>query len=80
MTNQLEEVFELINESLVCLGSGVFGVFNMITRGSLPEVLTYAGITTATAALILYYINARELRKVDANKIVLITGCDSGLG
>jgi 3-hydroxybutyrate dehydrogenase len=65
---------------LVCLGTGIFGLFNVTTRGSLQEIMMYAGITTAAATVILCYVNAREQRKVDASKVVLITGCDSGLG
>jgi short chain dehydrogenase len=80
MANPIEAAFELLNESLVYLGTGIFGLFNVTTRGNLQDIMMYAGITTAAATVILCYVNAREQRKIDANKVVLITGCDSGLG
>ncbi|XP_065076402.1 D-beta-hydroxybutyrate dehydrogenase, mitochondrial [Ochlerotatus camptorhynchus] len=72
----------LATEALFCVGSGVFGVMSILQRGGIGNLVKYVGLTTVTAGTLLLLLENRERRKrtYSERSVVIVTGCDSGLG
>ncbi|XP_050315712.1 D-beta-hydroxybutyrate dehydrogenase, mitochondrial [Anthonomus grandis grandis] len=74
--------FEILNELYTAVGAGVLGMLVLIQHGfrshQTLKCLSVVGLTSAS----LVYVFSREKQKIVANKkkVVVITGCDSGLG
>lgn len=55
---------------------------SILQRGGLGDVLKYVGLTTVAAGSLLLLLENRERRKrtFSERSVVIVTGCDSGLG
>ncbi|XP_021694992.1 D-beta-hydroxybutyrate dehydrogenase, mitochondrial [Aedes aegypti] len=75
-------ILSLAVEALFCVGSGAFGAMSILQRGGLSDVLKYVGLTTVAAGSLLLLLENRERRKrtFSERSVVIVTGCDSGLG
>ncbi|EFA06375.2 D-beta-hydroxybutyrate dehydrogenase, mitochondrial [Tribolium castaneum] len=75
-------VFEIVNELYIGVGAGVVGLAVLINHGyrtnQLLRTLTVSAISLAS--LIYVFQSSAELRQPSLKQIVLISGCDSGLG
>lgn len=73
-------LMRLVAETATCLGSGFFGLSYVLLDGNGVKIIKYISFT-AIGATILYTVVQRKRQKiVNERDIILITGCDSGLG
>lgn len=75
-------VFELINEFYIAMGSGPFG-FIIITKHGFQNnrLIRTVAFTALTAGCFIYLAqDVTRTVKSSRNKVIFITGCDSGLG
>ncbi|XP_053696414.1 D-beta-hydroxybutyrate dehydrogenase, mitochondrial [Sabethes cyaneus] len=77
----------LATETLFLLGTGAFGIMSVVQQGSNFDVLKYVTLTTGGSLLLLLVANRvsnagkKEEKQISREKlIVIVTGCDSGLG
>lgn len=68
------------NESITCIGAGIFGLTSVLRNGNLRSVTKYVGFSAIGAGLFLRFIRKPAKKIVNPKQVVLITGCDSGLG
>lgn len=74
--------FELLNELYIAMGSGPFG-FIIITKHGFQNnrLVRTAAFTLLTAGCFIYLAqDTTRMIKSSRNKVIFITGCDSGLG
>ncbi|XP_065169213.1 retinol dehydrogenase 7 [Atheta coriaria] len=73
--------FELANEFYIALGSGFWGIAVLINHGLQNQ--RYGGtfcLSTITAVCLIYLMNSETIMEASKRKIIVISGCDSGLG
>lgn len=69
------------NETWVCFGSGFCGMLSVLMTRNLCHIAQYAAYMGAGAGTMLALLNRyRPRRRVDRSHVVVVTGCDSGLG
>lgn len=74
------EVFQIINDVHIILGSGILGVMLLLKNGmhtQLAQTLFLAGITFASYRFIFL---TQQFVEASKDQVIFITGCDSGLG
>lgn len=71
---------QLLCESASCFGSGVFGLKYILLNGSGMKILKYVTFSTIGAGLVFSLIQRNRQKPINARNVILITGCDSGLG
>lgn len=74
------KLVQICNESLVCIGSGIFGLVSVLLSGGPKDYVRYVGYTTAGTIALFGILSRRQRRTVDSQHVVVVTGCDSGLG
>lgn len=74
------EIFNIINESLICLGTGVFGFISVLVNGKTTQYLEYLGLSLVGAGFLIKFLSEKPKATVNYKNVILITGCDSGLG
>ena len=79
-TALLVSIFNLFNESLICVGSGIFGLGSILFQGNARQCIKYTSYMLLGTGTLWTLRNFRQKRTVNENHIVFITGCDSGLG
>lgn len=79
-TITLPDALTVCNEIFVCLGSGICGCVAVMLSGSPTQYLQFAGYTAVGIGALLATLNFRQKRHVGPSNVVIITGCDSGLG
>lgn len=73
-------VLRLITETVTCLGSGPLGLSYLLCDGNYVKIVKYIGFTAIGASALYFLVQRKRQKKVDARNMILITGCDSGLG
>lgn len=74
--------FEIINELYIGVGAGVMGLAVLINHGyKTNQILgTFTVAAISIGSLIYVFQNSSEFKQPSLRKIILISGCDSGLG
>lgn len=70
----------LVSEAATCLGSGVLGLGYILCDGSYLKLSKFVGLSTIGAAVLYSTIQRNRQKEVNERNMILITGCDSGLG
>lgn len=65
---------------LCFFGSGFEGVAPKMIIENYKKYLQYAGYTVVGATALLAAIKLRQKKMVNSKNVIIITGCDSGLG
>lgn len=74
-------IFEFFNELLVAVGAGVAGIAVIFVNGfNSNNMIKTLFVTTITSICLIYAFQSSEQIKPNRDKIIFITGCDSGLG
>lgn len=74
-------IFEFCNEIFVAAASGVVGIFMLTYKGLLEaQYLRTLFVTTLTVGCLVYTFQSTDQIEPCPDKVVFITGCDSGLG
>lgn len=73
-------IVRLLCESVNCLGSGVLGLGFILLNGNGSKICQYITFSTIGAGLVVSLIRRNRQKTVNERNVVLITGCDSGLG
>lgn len=81
LTKFSRTTFELLNETFVAVSSGLLGLFVLITSDwNNNKLIPILLLSTLTIGCICYvYTDTETLIKLD-DKLIVITGCDTGLG
>lgn len=76
------DYFQIINELYISMAAGIGGLFILALGGatSAPGTFQTVAVTFLTLVGLLYLYQTRGKATPSRNKVVLITGCDSGLG
>uniref|UniRef100_A0A1Y1LKZ5 Uncharacterized protein n=1 Tax=Photinus pyralis TaxID=7054 RepID=A0A1Y1LKZ5_PHOPY len=73
--------FEVVNEIFIAVGSGVSGIVILVNHGlKTNATLRTLLVTTITVGCLMFTFQTKEMLKPSRKKVILITGCDSGLG
>ncbi|KAF5280349.1 hypothetical protein FQR65_LT03158 [Abscondita terminalis] len=81
MSSMAMASFEVINEMFIAVGTGLTGIVVLVNHGIKSNaILKTVMISTVTLTCMLFCFQARERARPSADKVIFITGCDSGLG
>ncbi|KAF5297075.1 hypothetical protein FQA39_LY02655 [Lamprigera yunnana] len=73
--------FEILNEFCIAAGSGITGLIILINHGMKTKEFVRTVFTiTITLGCLIFFFQTTESERATADKVVFITGCDSGLG
>lgn len=73
--------FEILNELFIAVGAGVLGIIVLIDDGIKNcHLLRTLLVTAVTVSSLGYVFQSSETAEPSLNKVIFITGCDSGLG
>lgn len=73
--------FEILNELYVGIGAGFFGMLVLMKHGfTHHQALRTLSVVSFSAVCLLYICQEPEKITPNKKKVVVITGCDSGLG
>lgn len=70
----------LFAETATCFGSGPLGLSYLLFDGNYVKITKYIGFTAIGATALYFAVQRKRQKRVDARNLILITGCDSGLG
>lgn len=74
-------LFEIINELYVAAASGLLGLTVLIHHGfATCHVVRTLTVTAITVGSLIYVFQTNEKSEPSKLKVIVITGCDSGLG
>lgn len=74
------EKFECFNNALVAAGGGVLGIFLIIYRGLNTESFKTLFVCGLSVTCLFYVFSTKEIVPLTNDKVIFISGCDSGLG
>lgn len=69
-----------MHELATCFGSGVLGMGYVLINGNTHNVLKYLTLSSIGAGFMYSLVQRNRKKTVNENNVILITGCDSGLG
>ena len=69
---------ETTKNLLLCCSA--FGFTMILAKGNLLGLARFVGLSAVSGAGMCYYLRAKEKKPVSHRDVILITGCDSGLG
>lgn len=73
-------VIRLVQEVATCFGSGVLGLSYMLIDGNGSKIFKYITLSSIGAGIMYSLIQRHHKKTVNDRNVILITGCDSGLG
>lgn len=75
----MTSIARLVSETATCLGTGILGLSYVLIKGNGIKIMKYLTFSSIGAG-VLYSLIQRNRQKQVNDKLILITGCDSGLG
>lgn len=76
----MANIARLVSEAATCLGSGVFGLSYVLIHGNGMKILKYITFSSIATGVLYSLIQRNRQKTVNERNVILITGCDSGLG
>lgn len=73
-------IVRLVAETATCFGSGVLGLSYVLVNGSGGKIFKYITFSSIGAGIVYSLIQRNRQKTVNERNVILITGCDSGLG
>lgn len=73
-------VIRLMHELATCFGSGVLGMGYVLFNGNANKIFKYLTFSSIGAGIMYSLVQRNRKKTVNENNVILITGCDSGLG
>lgn len=74
-------LFEIANELYVAAASGILGMTLLVHHGlSTCHIFRTFTVTAITIGSLIYVFQSNERAEPSKSKVIVITGCDSGLG
>lgn len=67
-------------ELATCFGSGVLGMGYVLINGNVNKIFKYLTLSSIGAGIMYSLVQRNRKKAVNENNVILITGCDSGLG
>ncbi|XP_031637542.1 D-beta-hydroxybutyrate dehydrogenase, mitochondrial [Contarinia nasturtii] len=77
---RMSSIIRLIYESVICFGSGILGFGYVLLDGNRSKILKYITFSWISAAVLCSLIQRNRQKTLSERNVILITGCDSGLG
>lgn len=74
------DIVRLVQETATCFGSGIFGLGYILKNGNGSKISKYLTFSTIGAGIMYAVIQRHRKKSVNEHNVILITGCDSGLG
>lgn len=76
----MTSIARLLSETATCLGTGIFGLSYVLIKGNGIKIMKYLTFASAGAGVLYSMIQRNRQKIVNDRNVILITGCDSGLG
>ncbi|XP_055324349.1 D-beta-hydroxybutyrate dehydrogenase, mitochondrial isoform X2 [Sitodiplosis mosellana] len=73
-------VIRLMHEAATCFGSGILGLGYMLINENGSRIFKYFSFSSIGAGIMYFLIQRNRKKTVNERNVILITGCDSGLG
>lgn len=76
----MASIARLVSEIATCLGTGVLGLSYVLINGNGIKIMKYITFSSIGAGVLYSIIQRNRQKTVNERNVILITGCDSGLG
>lgn len=76
----MASIARLVSEAATCLGSGVLGLGYVLIKGNGMKIFKYIAFSSVATGVLYSLIQRNRQKTVNERNVILITGCDSGLG
>lgn len=76
----MSAIFRLVAETATCLGTGFLGLGYILKQGNGGKVFKYVALSSVGAGIVYTIIQRHRQKTVNERNLIVITGCDSGLG
>lgn len=73
-------IARLLSETATCLGTGVLGLSYVLIKGNGIRIMKYSTFASAGVGILYSMIQRNRQKTVNPRNVIVITGCDSGLG
>lgn len=79
-TVTMTSIARLVSETATCLGTGILGLSYVLIKGNGIKIMKYLTFSSIGAGVLYSLIQRNRQKTVHERNVILITGCDSGLG
>lgn len=77
---EMSGIFRLVAETATCFGTGFLGLGYILIQGNGGKIAKYVTLSSIGAGIVYTIIQRHRQKAVNEQNLIVITGCDSGLG
>lgn len=77
---KMSGIFRIVAETATCFGTGFLGLGYILIQGNSWKIAKYVTLSTIGAGIVYTIIQRNRQKRVGERNLIVITGCDSGLG